>query len=185
MTSPLTRSAYVESRPPPRRRHHRGPVPGSHRRTRRGSGRSPGPAPVRSRRGAPARPRPLRRAGRHPAGQRITRHDRGVQPEQDARRQVRRLLAQRRRLKALRRHQRRRLGRGHPGTGRPARGRQPDPDRAQRHQGPARPGLGRGEGRASLWYVDIPTNSVVVQATQQAGGEALVAAAAWTRTRCG
>ncbi|MDP9844426.1 S1 family peptidase [Streptosporangium lutulentum] len=30
---------------------------------------------------------------------------------------------------------------------------------------------------ASLWYVDIPTNSVVVQATQQAGGEALVAAA--------
>jgi streptogrisin C len=30
---------------------------------------------------------------------------------------------------------------------------------------------------ASLWYVDVATNSVVVQATQQAGGEALVAAA--------
>ncbi|MFI6888486.1 S1 family peptidase [Streptosporangium canum] len=30
---------------------------------------------------------------------------------------------------------------------------------------------------ASLWYVDLPTNSVVIQAAQQAGGEALVAAA--------
>jgi streptogrisin C len=30
---------------------------------------------------------------------------------------------------------------------------------------------------ASLWYVDVPTNSIVVQAAEQAGAEALVAAA--------
>ncbi|MFF5205584.1 S1 family peptidase [Streptosporangium sp. NPDC000396] len=30
---------------------------------------------------------------------------------------------------------------------------------------------------ASLWYVDLPTNSVVVQAAQQAAGDALIAAA--------
>ena len=35
---------------------------------------------------------------------------------------------------------------------------------------------------ASLWYVDVPTNSVVVLAAEQAGGEALVAAAGVDKT---